>query len=728
MRQRVRGRKAVPVMARFLRQAERQDSPAHDLVIGQEVTGYRPAVQGDIGNIGVLRMVRLDGQGLAVPQADDRLPEERCDELVLAGAGAHRVQAQGRQDVPGSHLAAVLVAADAVRSRGIHRGQDGPDRFLRPGRSADPVEQEGHLLAGLVAMGILAHDTADIGMKFLLAGRRIGEERIQCAVQRIAAAQERFQARHVMRDEETVMPGRRLRVIPGPGERVEGLRPVAVRLLAAEETRIRVEQGAPTQRTGVVFRRYVTVSQRFRHPGDAPVVIAEFQRLGDGFHFEVGRDVPVGVVEFRCIRIALVGGDDHGLQGLLAVEIPDPAEPGIRDDRYAMVADHAVRLVAGQGPDGQFSPAVVIVQHAVHHVRDKGRGQDGLERMPGAEGIPDGQGRVEMPSFRKLPVAGGFVPIAAVDVVQAVGRQERVIEIRVKDIGRSAFHLDGAERLGPAGLGRGKGLVKVETDAVRLRQPVRPRPFRGHAGNAGKDGNLLGLRRERQQQHARLRSGFIHDRGGKDGAQIDIPVVSPAVHPAGSRHLPAHLVDIDADRRAPSAHAMVRIDPDHPGAGAGESVAVHPHMRKGREFRRNPPLRERNLVIARRARFAVMRERKGRHAVDARSHQEVPKVRTARPREVRMAESEDTAVRIMITGAIIHIGIGAQLDSPVRDGCAGIGVPGVIRSSEDIYKTGGLPVPCTGNESQRQCQADDGPATHGRASRKGDCRTRIPLR
>ena len=333
-----------------------------------------------------------------------------------------------------------------------------------------------------------------------------------------------------------------------------------------------------------------------------------------------------------------------------------------------------------------------------------------------------------MPSFGKLPVAGGFVPIATVDVIQAVGRQERMIEIRVKDIGRSAFHLDGTERLGPAGLGRSQGIVKVETDAVRFRQPVRPRPFRSDAGDTGEKDNLLGLRRECQHEHARFRSGFIHDGGGKDGAQVDIPVVGPAGHPAGSRHFPAHLVDMDADRPAPATHAMVRIDPDHPGTGTGEGVAVHPHMRKGREFRRNPPLRERNLVIARRARFALMRERKGRHAVDARSHQEVPEVRTSCPREVRMAESEDTAVRIMITGAIIHIGIGAQLDSPVRDGCAGIGVPGVIRSSEDIYKTGGLPFPCTGNESPRQCQADDGPATHGRASRKGDCRTRIPLR
>ena len=227
-------------------------------------------------------------------------------------------------------------------------------------------------MTGLIAMGVLAQDAADALVQHVLAFRSIGKQGIQGGVEAFPATQQGLHAGQVVRHEEAVMPGCSLGIVAGAAELVEGFRPVSVGVLAAHKTGGGVEEGPVAEGAGVIFRRDISVAQGFRHAGNAPVVIAELQGLGHGFYLHVGRDVAVGIVEFGGVGVVLVGRDNHGLQGLLAVEIADAAEPGVGYHGNAVVAYHAAGFVTGQRPDGKLPPAVVVVQHTAHHIGHHG--------------------------------------------------------------------------------------------------------------------------------------------------------------------------------------------------------------------------------------------------------------------------------------------------------------------------------------------------------------------
>ena len=95
-----------------------------------------------------------------------------------------------------------------------------------------------------------------------------------------------------------------------------------------------------------------------------------------------------------------------------------------------------------------------------------------------------------------------------------------------------------------------------------------------------------------------------------------------------------------------------------------------------------------------------MGERKRFHDVQPGSHQKVAQVRATGPGKVRVAESQDGAVAVAIPGAGVHLGVRTQLDGTERDGCAGKGIPGEIRSVEHVHLIRRLPA--AGNEGQRQ--------------------------
>ena len=128
-------------------------------------------------------------------------------------------------------------------------------------------------------MGILTDNPPDVGIQDVLAGRLVGKEGIQGVPERFLPAQQRGYTRHVMRDEEAVVPRGRLGIVPGTGQRVEGRRPGSVRVFAAHEAGCGVEDFPVATGAAVIFRGDVGMPQGFGHPGDAPVIVGELQRL-----------------------------------------------------------------------------------------------------------------------------------------------------------------------------------------------------------------------------------------------------------------------------------------------------------------------------------------------------------------------------------------------------------------------------------------------------------------
>ena len=181
-------------------------------------------------------MVGHDDQLVSVRKRHRRFPEKRGSQDEFAGSRADGIQAQGGKHVPGAQLAAVLVAAKTVRRRLIEFLQDPPDQALRLGRRAQAGVQPGRSMAGLIPMGIEAHETGDIAVMDRFRPVFIGEEGIQGSADRTGAAHQVRITPHVVRDIVAVLPGDGFRIIPGGTRRIEGRTPVPVRFLPAEKS------------------------------------------------------------------------------------------------------------------------------------------------------------------------------------------------------------------------------------------------------------------------------------------------------------------------------------------------------------------------------------------------------------------------------------------------------------------------------------------------------------
>ena len=213
------------------------------------------------------------------------------------------------------------------------------------------------------------------------------------------------------------------------------------------------------------------MSKRFGHPGDAPVVIGELERLGDGFDDAVAGGVTVLVVGGGS-RVQ-VGGGNHRSEGLLAVEGADALEPCIGNDRNGMVADHAVGIGLAERPHGQTAVTGVHVQQAEDHVLHERAVEQHLEGIPTAEGIPEGEGGIIIPPGGNLRDFLGVVAVAAVGVGLEVRRDECMVQCGIE--GPALLRgtaLDGHLAQPPGPFETRGGADVVETVAGGLREAV----------------------------------------------------------------------------------------------------------------------------------------------------------------------------------------------------------------------------------------------------------------
>ena len=131
----------------------------HQLVVREEVFSGRRTVDAQRLNIFVvlITVLRRDGHGFAVLQMQCHLVKVRCADDILVGAGTHRIEAHGREDVPSRSLPVVLITAIAVGLRCVELVHHLANPVLSfPGLSGIVVHVN-HVLDGLVAMSIVTH-------------------------------------------------------------------------------------------------------------------------------------------------------------------------------------------------------------------------------------------------------------------------------------------------------------------------------------------------------------------------------------------------------------------------------------------------------------------------------------------------------------------------------------------------------------------------------------------
>ena len=139
------------------------------------------------------------GEG-AAGDLQDRLLQVRGAEPEARAGRFHLVEAEAGQDVPGAHLAHVLVAGEAFHVVEVHflidlaepvRGLVG---FAQHGIQVDGV------VPGLVAVGVLADEAGDVrgGVLALHVVRRL-EEAVQLREHRLPGAEQVLEALDVLR-------------------------------------------------------------------------------------------------------------------------------------------------------------------------------------------------------------------------------------------------------------------------------------------------------------------------------------------------------------------------------------------------------------------------------------------------------------------------------------------------------------------------------------------------
>ena len=266
-------------------------------------------------------------------------------------------------------------------------------------------------------MGILSDKTrhvTDLDRRIPLV---IREQRVQGSRHSILSSHESRKPKEVMRSEEAILPRNTLHIIPGTADWIERRHPVPFRCLAAHETSRGIENVHVALRPGEILVCQVLLAKFLGHSAYAPVVVSEFQSLGDGASINIGRNKAEGVVGLRAL--IRVRSDDHGLQRLLEIE-RTKVQPCVSDHRDRMIADHAIGLRTGQGPLREPATFLCHVHKTEHHVIDKRLVDDRHQRIPTAECVPKGESRIEGLSFGNFGDLLTEITVTAINVVTPV--------------------------------------------------------------------------------------------------------------------------------------------------------------------------------------------------------------------------------------------------------------------------------------------------------------------
>ena len=310
------------------------------------------------------------------------------------------------------------------------------------------------MVAGLVAMGILADKSGDVGREVVagdLGGG--GKEAVQLFGKGFFATHQSDESLDIVGHEPSPLPGRTLAVIVGTvgaAARIKGRAPGTGSVLAPHEADRGVEI------VGVGLRKLVVALGQRRlalatgHLGDTPVVVGVLQGLGHALVLQVAGHVAHLVLEAAGLGHDFVaqfpfgqhlrdaggvefGHPDAGSQCLLRVEVALSLGIGVCCQRYVVITYHTARVVGHQFPLG-YDAALLALADEATDVGLVARGvNDGEQGVQGAESVPHGKDGVVGRAGIGRVDAQVHAAVTAVDVGSQRGRDVGVIERGVED-------------------------------------------------------------------------------------------------------------------------------------------------------------------------------------------------------------------------------------------------------------------------------------------------------
>ena len=455
--------------------------------MGEEGLGEALAVETDGLDVGAVLAVAfdVDDQFLAAGQVNLGVREPGAADGVDRDAGAYLVESQGVEHIPGGHLAAVLVAAQTVGGGGVHLLENLVYILLGAVGSAGVVVEVDDVVRGLVTVGVLADEAGDVGGDQFAGQRGVGgEQRVEALHEGLAASEQGDEAVDVVRCVPGPLPGCALAVVVAAvigGVRSERLMPLAVLAFAAEEAGLGVVIIAVILPLGLEFLHGLLVTGGLGDAGDAPVVVGVLQALGHGFPLGIPGHETQGVLHLLGLghqaTLDVGGGDDvgvqfaagalaGGLQGGLDIEVGVPLGDGVGHEGDGVVAGHTGSVVAVQLPHGEQSALPVFLQQGAD-VLLVGLGvDDGVQRVQGAVGVPQGEDGIHRPGGVTLMHLQVHAEVAAVGVLEQIGGYVAVVQGGIEDgavLGVVSGDVDFTEGLLPFVLGLGLYPLKIPT-------------------------------------------------------------------------------------------------------------------------------------------------------------------------------------------------------------------------------------------------------------------------
>ncbi len=294
-------------------------------------------------------------------------------------------------------------------------------------------------MRGLVTVGVLTDQAGNVGRSI---GRQDGgllEELVELGQELLLSAHDLDQAGGIVLDGEGRLPGVGLGEV-APARRVahldgiEGRGPLAVGEFGAREVDRTIVEVAVVARALDEHGGIVGVAKLAGDVGDGPVVVTVFEGLADRLAFEVAGDVALGAVVAEALEVVDHGALHHHLVGALGGDTGDALVDGLGDDGGGVIAGHGAGLAALEGPDGHACGALLgHADEGVGEVGDALRGDEGVERMGGAVGVPEREGGVVALARLELVDLLVHAAVAAVGVVEERGADGGVVERGVED-------------------------------------------------------------------------------------------------------------------------------------------------------------------------------------------------------------------------------------------------------------------------------------------------------
>ncbi len=670
---------------------------------------------------------------------------------ILAASRADGVEAHGGEDVPGRHLAAVVVAAEAVDVVAVHAVHDFAQPVLRLPRLRGVHIKIRDVVAGLVALDVAAeHALAGdvLGGGEEVVGDVHGEERVELGDELLLAAHEAHEAVDVVGDVEAVVPRVALDEAElGGGEEAVGLFPGAVAVAGAGEADGGVEDVAVAEGSLVVHLGHVGELELLAGAVDAPVLVGIFEGDAGGGAVLVGWEVAQLLVEGGAAVVVAVGRSLHGVEKILG-EYPvvrsDAFGDGVGEDADAVVAHHAPVLATVVAPDGEHLVGALgpVLEEAIDHVVGQRGVEEGDEGVEGAVGVPEREDGV---------VAALADAVVDLLVDAAVGAGAVLIERGVdqtmveRGVGHGALvvgalAVDDGEALRPGLLGRGERLV----EGVRFRAVG---VVAGAAGTRGREADddfervaavVLELKPGHQLAAAHLGkvvlgvelvpeaavavveellAAVVLDSFVEGDVEIGVVGAAPAVGDAVALDgvVIYHVALCPEGFAVVVVEAVVEVEDNLLCRPLGEGVAMHAAVGRGGELAADVVVVEGHGIVARACHLGLVAETLAVAAVGvllgagvelclARvGHDEdVAEVAVACAGEVGVAETHDGVVAVLITSAIVidprlihavdvvgyRVRVGAQLHGAVGVAGAGKGVPHAVSANKYIHQRG----------------------------------------